>query len=290
MGDRKASLFPETDLDSGRDLAGNMSMPLHISQLVIYPVKSLSGISLPSAEIGVTGFRHDRAWMIVDPVGVFITQRQHPSMARIGVELLDTALRLSVPGEPPLDIPVVERGPVVKGEVWEYPCDLIDQGDNAAALLSNFLHRSCRLVRMAADFSRQINPKYAVPDSVSMSFADSMPFLLTNEASLDELNSRMELPVEMSRFRPNIVVAGAEPFEEDRWRRVRIGDISFQVVKSCVRCEITTVDQTTGVKGIEPLETLGTYRTGPKGVLFGRHMAHEAEGTVRTGDPVEVLA
>ncbi len=268
-------------------------MSLYISQLNIYPVKSLSGISLPSAEIVGTGFRNDRAWMIIDAEGVFVSQRQHPSMALIGVELLDGLLRLRVPGASPLDVPALEEGPVVNGEVWEYSCDLVDQGDRAAALLSDYLHRSCRLVRMAPGFRRRANPKYSLPDGVSMGFADSMPFLLTNEASLAELNSRLELPLEMSRFRPNIVVAGGAPhqaYDEDRWKRIRIGGISFRVVKSCVRCEITTVDQKTGIKGIEPLETLGTYRTGPKGVLFGRHLAHETTGTVAVGESVEVLA
>ena len=264
-------------------------MSILVSQLMVYPVKSLAGVSVDSAEITATGFAHDRAWMIVDANGIFLTQRQHPSMARIRPEVLPGMLRLTVPDAPALDVPVLDEGPLARVEVWEYRCNAVDQGESAAKLLSDFLGRSCRLVRMSAGFRRNLNPKYAVSPGVSMGFADSMPFLLTNESSLRDLNSRMADPVGMSRFRPNIVVAGSRAFEEDHWRRVRIGPVAFRVVKSCIRCEITTVDQSSGVKGIEPLETLGTYRTGPKGVLFGRHLAHESRGGVRVGDTVEVL-
>ncbi len=282
-------LSGSTPLTLGGHAAGNSSMSIRVSQLTIYPVKSLAGISSGSAEVTGTGFRHDREWMIVDAAGVFVTQRQHPSMARIGATVEGESLRLSVPGETPLDVPVIVRGTTLTVDVWDYQCDAVDQGQAAADLLSGFLQRSCRLVRMAPEFRRQVSPKYRVSDDETIGFADSMPFLLISEASLEDLNSRLREPVEMNRFRPNLVVSGATAFQEDRWKRIRIGGIPFRVAKSCVRCEIPTVDQKSGVKGIEPIETLGTYRAGPKGVLFGRHLVHEGRGTIRAGDPVEIL-
>ena len=264
-------------------------MSLRVSQLTVYPVKSLAGVSTDTVDVTETGFSHDREWMIVDAEGVFVTQRQHPSMARIGATVEGGNLRLSVPGEAPLDVPIIEDGEIRSVEVWEYPCDAIDQGQTAADLLSRFLQRSCRLVRMAPEFRRQVSPRYRMSDDETIGFADSMPFLLISEASLEDLNSRLHDPVEMNRFRPNLVVSGGTPFQEDRWSRIRIGDIPFRVAKSCVRCEIPAVNQSTGVKGVEPIETLGTYRAGPKGVLFGRHLVHEGRGRIQAGDPVEIL-
>jgi len=264
-------------------------MFLKISEIVVYPVKSLAGNHHSEAEIVATGFRDDRGWMIVDEQGVFITQRQHPSMSLIRTEVLERALQLTLPGLQPVEIPTLDEGPGPRVEVWEQPCEAVDQGARAAELLSEYLGRPCRLVRMSSAFRRQIKAKYHNGDDASLGFSDSMPFLLTSQASLDDLNGRLTEPIEMDRFRPNLVVSGGAAFQEDGWKRIRIGETRFCVAKSCVRCEITTVDQSTGIKGIEPLETLGTYRAGPKGVLFGRHLVHEGRGTIRLGDPVEVL-
>jgi uncharacterized protein YcbX len=142
---------------------------------------------------------------------------------------------------------------------------------------------------MTRQFRREINPKYRFGQDVSLGFVDSMPLHLVSQASLDDLNSRLDGPVEMNRFRPNLVVSGGSAFQEDRWKRIRIGDVRFRVARDCVRCQIPTIDQSTGVKGIEPMETLGTYRAGSLGVLFGRHLVHEGRGRIRRGDPVEVL-
>lgn len=264
-------------------------MPLKISEIVIYPVKSLAGNPLAEAEVVETGFRDDRSWMIVDEEGRFISQRQHPKMALVKAAVTDSGIRLTLPGTAPQELAAVEEGPVLPVEVWEQPCEGVDQGAEAARLLSDYLGRPCRLVRMHPGSRRRIKPKYYTGDFASLRFPDSMPFLLISRASLDDLNERLAEPVEMNRFRPNLVVDGGEPFQEDGWKRIRIGEVELRVVKSCVRCEMITIDQSTGEKGIEPQETLGTYRTGPKGVLFGRHLLHEGRGTIHIGDSVEVL-
>ncbi|HUX49290.1 MAG TPA: MOSC N-terminal beta barrel domain-containing protein [Spirochaetia bacterium] len=264
-------------------------MPMRISAITIYPVKSLAGNQVTEAEVTGTGFRNDRSWMIVGDDGIFITQRQHPALALVQAELTANGIRLTVPGREPMEIAARDDGDRVPVEVWEQPCDAADQGDDAASLFSEYLGRDCRLVRMHAGFRRRIKPKYYTGDEASLSFADSMPFLLISEASLDELNGRLDEPLPMNRFRPNLVVAGGAAYQEDRWHRIRVGSILMRVVKSCIRCEMTTIDQATAAKGIEPLETLGTYRSGAKGVLFGRHLLHESLGVIHLGDEVEVI-
>ncbi|HXH26353.1 MAG TPA: MOSC N-terminal beta barrel domain-containing protein [Candidatus Acidoferrum sp.] len=264
-------------------------MKLTVSEINVYPVKSLAGWRLGSAKVTGTGFARDREWMVVDQQGGFITQRQYPKMALIKPELSDNTLTLSAEEAGSVMAPIVEAGTEIAVRVWESDCMAIDQGDQAATWLSNYLGKPCRLVRMAPDFTRHIKEKYQLHGDESVGFADALPFLLVSEASLDDLNSKLAEPVPMNRFRPNIVVAGGNAFQEDTWKRIKIGEVIFRVVKPCARCETTTINQATGEKGIEPLETLGTYRTGPKGVMFGQNMVQENTGVVRVGDVIEVL-
>lgn len=264
-------------------------MQLRVSKITIYPVKSLAGAYPSEAEVVQTGFRHDREWMIVNAEGYFLTQREHPRMARIGVSASRDGLRLEIPGHGPLVVPVIEQGPRRSVQVWNDTCEIVDQGDAAAEVLSEYLGRSCRLVRMPPDSRRELGSSYRVSDDIHVGFADAAPFLLISQASLDDLNSRLNTPVAMSRFRPNIVVDGGSAFQEDEWQRIRIGDTVFRVVRDCIRCEIITVDQEAGTKEVEPMETLGTYRYGPRGIRFGRLMVQEQPGTVRVGDTVDVL-
>jgi uncharacterized protein YcbX len=166
----------------------------------------------------------------------------------------------------------------------------VDQGAEPAQWLTTFLGAPCRLVRMADDFVRATNPTYSVGLEGQLGFADGYPFLLTTEASLADLNSRMAVPLPMNRFRPNIVVTGSPPFAEDGWQRIRIGGITFAVVKPCARCVITTVDQATAATAREPLRTLATFRqVQGKGVMFGQNLIHTAMGTIRVGDAMDVL-
>jgi uncharacterized protein YcbX len=182
---------------------------------------------------------------------------------------------------------LLSRGERREVAIWRDRCDAIDQGDAAAEWASAFLGASCRLVRIADDTVRPVDRDFAVSEGDQVGFADGYPFLLTTEESLADLNDRMAQALPMDRFRPNIVISGFEPFAEDDWRRIRIGEIAFAVVKPCARCPITTTDQATAKRGQEPLRTLATYRQVPgKGVMFGQNLIHESTGIIRVGDPV----
>lgn len=264
-------------------------MGLRISGLTIYPVKSFRGIAVDEAEVVTTGFRHDRQWMLIDDWGSFLSQRQHPAVAKIEATPGEGFLRLAVPGNEPVEIPVTEEGPRIEAQVWGHRCVVIDQGPRVARLLSEYLRRSCRLVRMASGFERAISASYRRPEDGPVGFADAMPFLLTSEASLADLNSRLDKTVTMDRFRSNIVVEGGSPFQEETWKRIRVGRIDFRIPKKCLRCEVINVDQASGVKNIEPMETLESYRSGPKGVAFGVNLIHAGAGRIHVGDELEVL-
>lgn len=264
---------------------------LRVSALDWYPVKSCRGASLSEAVIGPRGIVGDRAFMLVDDAGRFLTQRVLPRMALIEPRLHDGMLSLTAPKRDRLSIPVLSRGERRDVTIWRDCSTGVDQGDAAAEWASGFLGVSCRLVRMADDTVRHVDRDFALSDIDQVGFADGFPFLLTTEDSLAELNSRMATPLPMDRFRPNIVLVGAAPFAEDGWRRLRIGDTTFAVVKPCARCAITTTDQATAERGKEPLRTLATYRLGQgDGVMFGQNLIHESTGIIRVGDAVEVIA
>lgn len=259
-----------------------------VSALHVYPIKSCRGVSVDRAEVVRRGLAHDRRWMVVDAGGRFVTQRAQPRMALVDVAIEGDALRLEAPGMGALLIPLeVERGERRAVEVWGDRCEGVVHGE-ASAWFSSFLGIACALVHMPADVERAVEPESARPGDL-VSFADGFPFLLTSEASLDDLNGRLVEPVSMIRFRPNIVVRGAPPFAEDGWGPVRIGSLGFVVAKKCVRCTIPTVDPQSGRRGKEPLRTLARYRNEDGEVMFGVNLVHDGAGEVRVGDSVEPL-
>jgi uncharacterized protein YcbX len=174
-------------------------------------------------------------------------------------------------------------------QIWKDRCPAIACGDEAEDWFTRFLGVKCRLVFLPDDTIRPINAQYVINEH-SLSFADGFPFLLISEASLLELNSRLHKPISMNRFRPNLVVKGCEAYAEDGWSKIRIGDIQFQDAKSCTRCVVTTVDQTSGIKGKEPLFTLSRYRQSGEGVLFGQNLIHENLGMLEVGQRIEVFS
>ena len=265
--------------------------PASVSAIVRYPVKSCAGQALNRAELDPYGIVGDRRWLIVHPNGRFVTQRDAPELALVRPEIREDELTLWAPGMDAIRVPILNVGPVLDVQVWHDRCRGVDQGDAAAEWLSDYLGSPRRLVRMGPEFTRSVDADYAVSAVDEVSYADGYPFLLTSEASLDALNRRMERPVPMDRFRPNIVVSGTAPFEEDTWRTIRIGGVTFHVVKPCARCVVTTTDQATGERGTEPLATLATFRRDPHGgVYFGQNLLHTPKrGEIDTGSPVKVL-
>ena len=258
-----------------------------LSGLYVYPIKSCAGISLESAELSATGLRHDRRWMLVDERGEFMSQRAHPRMALISTHLSYQHLTAAAPGMPDLEIPLrQENGNLIDVDVWGDTNRGALVGEEADRWFGEFLQFPCRLVRKPDDDPRLVDSLYARSGD-QVGFADGFAFLLISEASLDDLNGRLDDPLPMNRFRPNFVVRGCEPYAEDEWGRLRIGDVSFRVAEACPRCAITTVDQENGTRGKEPLRTLATYRRFDGEVFFGRNLIHDAQGTVRVGDAVE---
>ncbi len=260
-----------------------------LSQLNVYPIKSARGVSLEASEVDECGLRLDRRWMLIDEGGRFISQRRFPRMALIGVRLERDSLVVDAPGMPSLEMslqPQAER--LMLAGVWDDLVEVSPVSDDAHRWFSEFLGARCRLVHLPDESVRQVDPGYGEwGDQVGL--ADGFPFLLVSESSLADLNARMEQPVPMDRFRPNLVVRGCGPFAEDEWKLVRIGPITFRVVKPCSRCAITSVDQRTAARGKEPLRTLARFRRWGTKVLFGQNLIHSGTGTLRAGDPVEVL-
>lgn len=263
---------------------------LTVTQLAIYPVKSLAGISLQAMTLGARGPEFDRHWLVADPDGQFITQRQQPRMCLIQTALRDDALLLTAQGCETLRLPfpaadAAERTTVT---LWRDTVLACDTGDSAAQWLSDFLKTPCRLHYLPRDSVRQVDPAFARNED-QVGFADGFPLLLTTEASLQSFNAELPAPIGSERFRPNIVLAGNAPYAEDSWRRVRIGAIEFEVAKPCSRCVTPSLDPATGER--QPVVSKALARTRRRGdaVYFGQNLIHRGFGTIRVGDEVVVL-
>jgi uncharacterized protein len=260
----------------------------HLSALNIYPIKSARGIELQQSEVDEFGLRYDRRWMVVDQAGRFLSQRSHPRLALVVPSVQGGTLRLDAPGMSPLETSLDPRPTVsTRVMVWDDSCEASWLGEKAASWFSEFLGCVCSLVHMGDAIVRPADPALARQGSRG-SFADGFPFLLLSEESLADLNRRLTEPLPMNRFRPNLVVSGGRPYQEDEWETMEIGGIRFRVVKPCGRCVVTTTDQSTGERGKEPLRTLATYRKRDGEVMFGQNVIHERPGRLRVGDSVLV--
>ena len=265
-------------------------MSFTVSSLHIYPIKSCRGIDLTGSDIDARGLKHDRSWVIVSSYGVAITQRDAPNMALIRTALVDDqTIALSYDGLPDLTLRRNPNGPASKAVIWGDECEAIDQGDEAAEWFSKITEIKSRLVIMPDSFVRPVQQK-KIEGAFRVGFADSHPLLIVSQASLDELNQRLEQAVPMDRFRPNVVVAGCEPFAEDNWKQIKIGETLFDLTKPCARCVIVTIDQSNAKGSKEPLATLATYRSVGNKVMFGQNMVHHSAGRISVGDAVSVVS
>ncbi|GAO44819.1 MOSC domain-containing protein [Flavihumibacter petaseus] len=259
---------------------------LQITELHIYPIKSLGGIAVAEAKVETRGLQYDRRWMLVDENNRFLTQREHPRMALLQTAIVENGILVFLKTDPadgieiPFDAP---GGDPIKVTIWDDVCSALYVSSEADQWFTRQIGFSCRLVYMPEDSIRKVDLDYAANEEIT-GFSDAYPVLVIGQASLDDLNSRLEMPVSMDRFRPNIVFGGGYAFEEDEDFTFHIGDIHFRGVKPCARCVMTTVNQQTGEKGKEPLKTLAAYRTVGKKVLFGQNLLHEGSGTIRVGD------
>jgi uncharacterized protein YcbX len=262
-----------------------------VKSLHVYPVKGMKGIDISHARATERGLEHDRRWMVVDPQGEFFTQRSHPKLATIWTDLVAGGLELSAPEAGSVTVPFVPPpAPSMRVRVWNSEVDAVPASREADGFLSEYLAQPCRLVYMPDSTRRASNPAYAGEGERLVGFADGYAYLFANEASLQDLNRRLaakgHAALPMNRFRPNVVLAGAEPYAEDGWREVEVGGAAMRAAKPCGRCEVTTTDQATGeVRGPEPLATLSEYRTsGEFGVMFGMNMVALRPGLIRVGD------
>ena len=280
-----------------------------LSELRIYPIKSLGGISVSDAVVDEQGLRYDRRFMLVTPSGNFITQRTNHHMALIDVAIdgyntPDATVRVWHRHQPDnvltlaLTPPADALGDTMPVSIWDsenVPATLVSA--DADRWFSKALEKPCRLVFMPDSTRRTVDSTYALHDGQGrpsvVSFADGYPYLLIGQASLNDLNGRLPQPVEMLRFRPNLIVSGGSPYDEDAWEQFRIGDLTFYGVKPCSRCVLTTVDPATGQKGKEPLHTLATYRQWKRKILFGQNVLPDTAtlgSTVQIGEPVAIVS
>ena len=264
-------------------------MSLHLTSIAVYPIKSAAGIAPGTWEVDRFGLRHDRRWMVVDPLGNLVTQRTHPRLAQVRATPQQSTLRVEAPGRQPLELPLTppRESITVQATVWDDTCDALWLGPGPAQWFSELLGSPCGLVHMPDETVRAADPAYA-PAGARVSFADGFPFLLISEESLADLNRRLAEPLPMNRFRPNLVIAGGEPYIEDALDRFEIDGLAFRVVKPCGRCVVTTTDQETTKRGVEPLRTLATYRKQGGEVMFGQNVVHLGTGRLSVGAPLLV--
>lgn len=269
---------------------------MHVASLHLHPLKSCAQLDVDALDITPRGPAGDRRWLVVDADDRFVTARQRAEMVGLRAVPEADGLQLDADGLPTLHVPVPHAdAPRRRVAIWRDHVDARDAGDAAAAWLSRWLGTAARLVHMADDVHRAVDPAFGrAGDEVS--FADAYPLLVISQSALDLLNARLPAPVPMARFRPNIVVADSAPHAEDHWRRVRIGAVEFEAVKPCTRCVFTTIDPATMTRDAdgEPLRTLTAYRRLPpdarvQGVAFGMNLVPRGTGRVARGDAVVPL-
>jgi uncharacterized protein YcbX len=264
-----------------------------LASVHIYPLKGCRAVDLSESAVEPWGLAGDRRWLLVDADYRFISQREHASLARLVVTYgPGPGVTVSSDGRRPLFVAVPEPAEMLKVTVWRSTVPAAAAGPAADAWFSAYLGQPVRLVYLDDPARRAVDPGFGRDGDV-VSFADGYPLLLTSTASLDQLGDWLaaqgERPVPMNRFRPSVVVTGDEPWAEDRWRRLRIGPVSFRVAKPCGRCVVTTTDQATGERGTQPLKILGARRRSGQSLVFGQNLIPDSPGLIRVGDPVEIM-
>jgi uncharacterized protein YcbX len=254
-----------------------------LSALNVYPIKAAGGVAVGEWEVDDFGLRCDRRWMVTDSRGCMMTQRTHPRLALARPAIEGERLIVRAAGREPLTLPLHPTAAVsTTVTIWDDSCLALWQGEAAARWFSELLGSDATLVYMPEATWRPAEPAYAPPSS-RVSFADAYPFLLLSEESLADLNRRLALPLPMNRFRPNLVIRGVAAFGEDELAAFTIGEIGFRAVKPCDRCVVTTTDQETTERGVEPLRTLATFRKQDGKVYFGQNVVHQGTGRLAVG-------
>lgn len=265
---------------------------MKLTAINLYPVKSLAGISLKEATAEKRGLEYDRRWMLTDAGGMFLSQRELPEMALLQPSIENGHLLIRHLGKPlvPLSIPLdpASYGEPRRVTIWDDTCAAVHVSEDADAWFCEALNATCHLVYMPDNSVRPISPEYALPGDM-VSFADGYPFLIIGEPSMAFLNSKLETPLSIRRFRPNFVFSGNAAHEEDEWKSFSIGSVRFRGTKPCARCQIPTIDPETSIQGKEPSATLAKYRRFGHKINFGMNVCLDgAPGVVRVGEEVVV--
>jgi uncharacterized protein YcbX len=261
----------------------------YLSQIYIYPIKSVTGIPVEQWEVTKTGLKYDRQWMLVDEQHQFLSQRRLAKMALIKPRLKDEQIIVSAPGKPDISIPLhpaeYKANDAVTVTVWHDQCFAKLISEKVDQWFSEFLEQPCHLVYQPSNSIRTVDQQYALSVDQT-SFSDGFPFLIASEASLALLNQQVGLTLEMQRFRPNLVIADCASYAEDTWRTIQVGDIAFRLPKPCSRCPVPQIDPKTAIMGKEPLRTMARTRKWKNKVFFGQNALHDSEGILQTGDTV----
>ena len=258
---------------------------LKLSEIRIYPVKSLGGVRVTKSRVMEKGLEWDRRFMLVDDENRFISQRTLPVLSLFTVHLDASGIVVTFRGDT-ITIPItINEGSIKSAVIWDDQVNVFPAGSRYDEWFSEHTQADCRLMYFPESNARAVDPNFQIANE-HVSLADGFPFLLIGESSLHDLNGRLEEPVPMSRFRPNLVITGADPYEEDRWKEFSIGRSRFMAVKQCSRCITTTVDHSTGTHGKEPLKTLNTYRMQQGKVYFGQNLIALDHFEIMEGDAV----
>jgi uncharacterized protein len=254
---------------------------LTLTQINIYPVKSLDGYSPSSAKVEEKGLVYDRRWMIVDESGMFFTQRTLRKMTHLRARIENEQLIIEEKNNlnNRISISIHQEQTEMTVTVWDDTVIGRLVSSEVDDFLSLFLEKKCHLVKMPISTLRRVEENHNTGNDV-VSFADGYPFLIIGESSIRDLNARLTTPlneenqelVGLRRFRANFIFKGGKPYEEESWKYFNIGNVAFQGIKPCGRCVMTTLDPDTGEKGKEPLALLSEYRKVGNKILFGQNL------------------
>ena len=259
----------------------------HITQIFIYPVKSLGAIALSETQVEERGLKYDRRWMLCNEENKFITQREFKDLALFKIQFDENGFVINYSDELPFFIPFTIDGETEEVAVWDDTCEAIEY-KKGSVWFSNMLSFPCKLFYMPNETKRKVDAKYATNNEIT-SFSDGYPILIVGQQSLNDLNNKLSEAITIDRFRPNLVFDGGTAFDEDQFVNFSINNVVLKGAKPCGRCEVIAIDQTTGISGKEPLKTLASYRSKNNKVLFGRNVIVHQKGNIKVGDSISLL-
>ncbi|WP_410497837.1 MOSC domain-containing protein [Chitinibacter sp. S2-10] len=262
-------------------------MTITLSALYRYPLKSAQGQALSHSAVSPQGLPLDRDWMIATPEGLYITARTHPQLIRVQAIPNDDGIFFSAPGMDDIFVPLSAFQRQQQAEIWDDHFAARSGAQAANDWFSSYLEQTVIVMWIGLEPHRRVRRR----PEIAISFNDGYPLLLIGEASLHELNRRAGQDFDMRRFRPNLVIANSAAFAEDGWRKIKIGEVIFEIVKPCERCAITTLDPDTALAAArgEPLRTLASFRKAADGVIFGQNIIALNRGQLKPGQPVTIL-